>query len=68
MVNVNKLKAAMVREGYTQPRFAEALKMSINTLNAKVNGKTKISTDEAKLMCKVLNIKDDVEKVDIFLA
>lgn len=68
MVNVKKLKAAMVRAGYTQQTFANALGMSINTLNSKINSKSKIFTDEAKEMCRILNIEDDCEKIEIFLA
>jgi len=68
MVNVNKLKGAMVREGYSQITFAKKLRMSKNTLNAKLNGRAKITTDEAKEMCRVLHIETESEKVDIFLS
>ena len=66
-MNVNKLKGAMVRAGHTQSTFAEALNMSKNTLNAKINGRSKITTDEAKAMCEVLCIYDNAEKIEIFL-
>ena len=68
MVNINKLKGAMVREGYSQVTLAKRLQMSKNTLNAKLNGRAKITTDEAKEMCEVLNIETESEKVDIFLS
>ena len=68
MVNVNKLKGAMVRAGFSQITFAAKLGMSKNTLNAKLNGKAKISTDEAKDMCHILGIDTENEKVEIFLS
>lgn len=68
MVDVNKLKGAMVRAGFTQSAFAKALSMAPNTLNAKINGKTIITTDEAQKMCQVLRIQNASEKVEIFLA
>lgn len=67
MVDTNKLKSAMVKAGFSQNTFAKELGMSINTLNAKINGKAKISTDEAKNMCDVLGIHAQKEKVEIFL-
>ncbi len=67
-VNSKKLKAAYVRAGYTQETLAKAMGMGVNTLNAKVNNTSKITTDEAKLMCKILGINKNSEKVDIFLS
>ena len=66
-MNVNKLKGAMVRAGLNQSSFAERLKMSPNTLNAKINGRTIITTEEAKAMCEILSINSNSEKVEIFL-
>lgn len=68
MVDINKLKGAMVRAGFTQATFAKALDVAPNTLNAKVNGRSPITTDEAKAMCRILHIRSDAEKVEIFLA
>ena len=68
MVNVNKLKGAMVREGFSQVTLAKHLNMSKNTLNAKLNGKAKITTEEAKELCEILHIDTEKEKVDIFLT
>lgn len=68
MVNVNKLKGAMVREGFSQITLAKRLNMSKNTLNAKLNGKAKITTEEAKELCEILHIDTEREKVDIFLS
>ena len=68
VVNKNKLKGAIVSAGFTQKTFAEALKMSKNSLNAKVNGNSRITMDEADRMCELLDIKDAAMKADIFLA
>ena len=68
MVDTNKLKGAMVRAGFSQISLAKRLGMSKNTLNAKLNGKAKISTDEAKFMCEVLGIETEKEKIEIFLT
>ncbi len=67
MVNVCKLKSVMVLSGLSQIQLAKRLGMSKNTLNAKINGRAKISTDEAKKMCEVLGIENESEKVEIFL-
>ena len=68
MVNINKLKGAMVEAGFSQVTLAKTLGVSKNTLNAKLNGKAKISTDEAKNLCEILGIKTEKEKVEIFLS
>ena len=68
MVDKNKLRGAIVRAGYTQLTFAAKLGMSKNTLNSKVNGRSPITTEEAKLMCRELGIVDAREKEEIFLA
>lgn len=68
MVNVNKLKGAIMRAGFTQGTLASAMKMSPNTLNIKVNGGSKITVDEAKEMCAILGIENNEEKCEIFLS
>lgn len=68
MVNTCKLKAAMVEFGLSQTLFATKLGMSKNTLNAKLNGRAKITVDEAKEMCEILNLKDNEKKCEIFLS
>ena len=65
-MNVNKLKAAMVEAGYTQRTLAKAMNMSKNTLNAKINGKSRIFIDEAMTICHLLNIPSENLK-EIFL-
>jgi plasmid maintenance system antidote protein VapI len=68
MIDSKKLKAAMVRAGYTQPLLADVMNLSVNTINAKVNGRAKMTTDEAQALIEILSINDDCEKIEIFLA
>lgn len=65
---VNKLKGKIAEAGFSQRTLAEALGMSKNTLNAKVNGKVPFNTVEIELICNVLDIRDVTEKAAIFLA
>jgi transcriptional regulator with XRE-family HTH domain len=65
---VNKLKGKIAEAGFSQRSLAEALGMSKNTLNAKVNGKVPFNTVEIEQICKVLGIHDVTEKATIFLA
>lgn len=67
MVNTTELKAQIVRSGYNQKTLAKAAKMSVNSLNAKINGRKPMHCDEADILCKLLGITDPVEKVNIFL-
>ena len=65
---VNKLKGKIAEAGFSQRTLAEALGMSKNTLNAKVNGKVPFNTVEIELICNVLDIRDVTEKAVIFLT
>lgn len=67
MVNTNLLRAKMVANGYTQLSLAAKMKMSKNTLSAKITGKTAFSIDEAIALCDILHIEQDSEKCEIFL-
>ena len=68
MVNKNKLRGAIVRSGHTQTSLSQKLGMSRNALSAKVNGRSPITTEEAKRICQELGIVNDQEKIEIFLA
>lgn len=57
----------MASAGYTQRSYAEKAGISKNTLNAKINGKSKIDTMFIAQACDLLHIVDPVEKVEIFL-
>jgi DNA-binding XRE family transcriptional regulator len=66
-MNKNELKGAIARAGYNQKTLSKAMGMPINTLNLKVNGKSKITVEEAEMMCDILKIVDASDKVKIFL-
>ena len=67
MINTNKLKGKMIEAGYTQLSLASAIGMSVNALNAKINGRAAFNCDEADAVCGVLGIISSDDKVDIFL-
>ena len=67
MIDKNRLLGAMAREGYSQRRLAQILKISKNTLNTKINGRTPFDTDLIDRICAVLNITDYKERGRIFL-
>ena len=56
-MNCNKLKAAMVEAEYNQRSLAKIMNMSVNTLNAKLNGKSKITVEEAVNFAQALNLE-----------
>lgn len=56
-MNCKKLKAAVVEAEYNQRNLAKIMNMSVNTLNAKLNGKSKITVDEAVNFAEVLNLE-----------
>ncbi len=67
MVNSMQLKARIMGEGYTQRSLANAIGISKNTLNSKVNGNVQFNLDEVEKICKVLHIDTSEEKCAIFL-
>ena len=68
MVNTPKLKARMLEAGYTQRSLADAMEMSVNTLNEKINGKGEFNISQVLQLCQLLRIESDQEKCHIFLA
>lgn len=66
-MKVNKIKAAMAEAGYNQCNLANAMNMSKNTLNAKINGKSRLFIDEALTLCQLLGIPHE-KMADIFLS
>jgi DNA-binding XRE family transcriptional regulator len=56
VVDTRKLMAALVASGYNQRGLAAKMNMSKNTLNAKINGKSSITLDEALLLGELLNL------------
>lgn len=67
-MNLNKLNAKIVENGLKKKDVANKLGISVQALNKKLNGTTKITTIDAILMCSIIGIKDNAEKVDIFLT
>lgn len=68
MVDKNKLAGAIASKGLTQKKLAEMIGVSKNTISAKMNNKSSFDTDEIERICRVLGIKDVMEKANIFLA
>lgn len=58
-MNVKKIKAALVETGFTQRSLAKAMNISKNTLNAKINGKTPISIEEAIQLAEILKLNKE---------
>ncbi len=57
MVNINELKAAMVRKGFTQYQVAEKLGITPRTLSNKLR-KGVFMSDEIEHMIEMLEIRD----------
>lgn len=67
MVDTEKLKFAISRNGMTQRTVAEALRVSPNTIYRKVHNLSKWWGIEIEVVCKLLNL--DVEsRNEIFFA
>ena len=57
----NLIKGEMAVQGLT-------MRISVNSLSAKVNGRSAFNTDEVIKLCKILHITEPQRKVDIFLT
>lgn len=73
MVDVQKLRSRMVLMGHTQKSLvyemnARGVKISENTLSAKMNGTSKFDCDDADVICEILDLNESEEKAEIFLA
>lgn len=68
MVNANLLKGKIISSGHNQKSLAPKVGMSINSLNAKINGRKKFDAEEVIRICDALDITDPQEKCDIFLS
>lgn len=62
----NKLVGRIAEAGYTQGSLAQAMKMSKNSLNSKINGKSQFNLKEIEQMCEILSINSLEEKAQIF--
>jgi hypothetical protein len=73
MVDVQKLRSRMVLMGYNQKSLAaemtaRGVKISENTLSAKMTGGSKFDTDDADVICEILELVEPADKAAIFLA
>ena len=57
MININELKAAIVRKGLTQTDVAQRLNVTPRTFGSKL-GKGVFNSDEIENMIRILEIKD----------
>lgn len=66
MTNTNRLKAAMVANGYTQERLSKVLAMSPATFNYKLNGKREFLASEISKLVYVLNLDEEETRTIFF--
>lgn len=57
-MNLAKLRGALAEKGMTQRELAEKLNLSTKAVNEKLNGKVKITVDEAAAMSKILKLEN----------
>lgn len=63
-MNTKKIKSAMLEAGYSQRSLAKEMNMSLNALNAKINGKRRVYVDEAYSLCMLLDIpREKMEEI-----
>lgn len=68
MVNTTLLKEKVKDSGYRSAWLAEQLEITPNAFWYKLNGQRSFSTEEVKLLCKLLKINSLKERNDIFFA
>lgn len=67
MIKVNILKSELVKRGYTVKDVAEWLGKSEPAIYRKLKGKSKMSIDDAFIICKHLELTNEF-RGDIFLG
>ena len=67
-MNKNAFLGAMHAAGYNQKTLAPRMNMTVNTLSAKINGKSKFDTHEATLFCEICHVEDPQKRTEIFLS
>lgn len=55
---MNKLKGAMRERDITQQELADKIGITVQALNAKLNGRTAFTIPEAQKIAKVLSLKN----------
>lgn len=64
MVNVNELRAARVRCGFTQKNLAQEIGISPSKLSMKENGRAKFTVNDIGNIAKVLKLtSDDIARI-----
>ncbi len=66
-MNIPKLNAKITERGIKKKDLAKSFGITVQALNKKLRGLTKITTDDALKFCEILNISNDSEKTEIFL-
>lgn len=68
MTDKRQLLSRMAAAGYTQYALAREIGISKNTLCAKINGKSRFTTEEVFAICRVLHIDaaKDIGKIFYF--
>ena len=72
MVDIQKLKSRIVLAGYTQRTLvaemcSRGVKLTENTLSAKMNGKSPFYVEDAVTICEILGIDNPEDRANIFL-
>lgn len=62
----NKLKGLMKEKNYSQSKLAEILNISTQSLNAKLNGRSQFTVQEAFEIISILKIESSNDIVEIF--
>ena len=62
----NKLKGIMKEKNYSQSKLADILKISTQSLNAKLNGRSQFTVQEAFEIISILKIESSNDIVEIF--
>lgn len=68
MVNTILLKEKVEASGYRTAWIAEQLGITRSSWSYKLNGHRSFSTEEVKMLCKLLKINSLKERNDIFFA
>lgn len=68
LLNKNLLRGVLASKGMTQDELAKHLKISANTLSSRMTGASSFTLDEIDKICEVLEITNNSDKANIFLA
>lgn len=63
MVDTNRLKGLIKGKGMTQAECAQRIGMSVQSLNAKINGKTEFNSEQIIALRNALDIKGHIEEI-----